>query len=829
MPIDLLKWTLAPGLAVVLAACGQPADPGPVASPTPSAPLPTAAPSGGGSASWLPAAQGGDPRRRGTPVGRFEGHGLAWLEKLGGSPKDYPGPAAVVGPLGGAVEPTLALAAPAVRDLCTEQARATLGAAAALDLSSCGGPDCVASLEAVFKRGADLALLTGNSAEHRQTAARLASSAAEATDRGGPLLHVAVPTPLDLSGEGLWRAALEAELLSWSGDDLSAATPERHLWTNLVARSLGRRGLLHIESKAPASRQRAELARVGLHLATGGATRVGEDPAPPTAAALAFGRAHPELFARHRAPAGLLVPVDALISGSSRGATIDQELLGIVTLMAAAGFPVEPVLVGDDPLLPVRFQAERLSRLGLILVPASASLPPAVWEQIAEGAQGTAVLVLGDEDPGPLPQPSVAHWFEARAVGGAGTLASAAQGKAGPAARRWAKQLDEEDEQLIDTARRSDGAVDGSNLPDRVLSLPSWHPESGSYVQHFVDAGAIAGGAAPELEGGLRVETPLHSASNFDSCEATLHLPGSSRRVEGTCSTRAGNPSVWSQFEGLTEMPAWSVLVVRLLDKRHPERFGVEPITLEGTTGPWSAPTVAFRVPFLDDRQVFSLSLPEFVRVANAGDGFEGNIDRWDTQATIAEGGRTGRFVAVGQGIRFEADVQTKFDRVELAIEMTNESQRVLEGVEALLCASSRGASPFPESGHGKSSVPTHEGESLLDDLPLDGGDPLYLYRSDLTSPRIAMQSTDGTLLFGHAFDGSVAAGGNGSSNGVCLHSRPSFGDLPPGASVTRRGMLYLGPEGGMEVPGSWAPGVRSGPSATPRGRTPCDASGGRP
>ena len=766
--------------------------------------------------------------RRATPTGPWEGHGLAWLEKLGGSPRDFPGPAGFIASSGSGLRPTLELAAPGSGDLCSLTTAAPLGIATRLDVGACEESGCEAALVRELSRGAALVILDGATEREASSAARLAEAAAEATQVTRTLFHAAVPSPLALHGEGFWRAALEAELLRWP-TDVWTETPHRLLLSNGVARALGRRGLLVLPRAAESHDAAAELARVGLHLASGGATLVESELSRPLTAAIQFAADHPELFARHRSPVALIVPVDSLLRGDAAAQELDAKLVGLARIITEAGFPLEPVLIGGSDLLPVRFVPERLSRAALVVVPGSSGISETHWSQLAEGAQGGPVLFLDDEETSPLPDPPSAHRFETRAVGPVGTLSSVGRGELPDVVSRWRRRLDRQDEQLTDTARRSDGAVDGGNLPPRVLTLPSWSPEAGSIVQHLVDLGALRGEGPLQLDDGLRLGMPVHGAQHARRCSATLHLPDRGLSEVGECKTKAGDTSMWASFPGRTELPSWSIVEVRLDWSERPELYGVEPIRLQAATGPWAAPTLVFEVPFLDEDQVFSLSLPEFLRVDDPPENFDGDLASWQTTAVVAADRRSGTFRAESTGWVFEADIRTETNRVDLSLRFENRSSRGVSGAEALLCASSRGATPFPESGHGRTWIQTSDGRRRLDELPLDSGDPLYLYRRDLAAPVVTMESVDRQWLFGHAFDSSAVAGGNGSSNGVCLHSRPVFGDLRPGASASRSGMLFLGRAGDLRVPEGWSPTAPASPIAKEGTRMPCDAASGAP
>ncbi len=365
-------------------------------------------------------------------------------------------------------------------------------------------------------------------------------------------------------------------------------------------------------------------------------------------------------------------------------------------------------------------------------------------------------------------------------------------------------------------------SVDQTNLPARVINIPSWSPEDGVFAQHLVDLGSIRGEAPLELDRGIRLQMPTRSATHFGSCEATLHVPRTGESSVGTCKIKPDEGSVWATFPDQRQAPPWSVVEVRFLSDE-PLPFGAKPIRMVAREGPWLAPTVTFDVPFLDERHELSISLPESLRVEHPPADFDGNLSAWTTTAHVQDDGRSGAFRGESGGLTFSALLKTGDGRVDMEITVDNQTGTDLGEVEALLCASSRGASPFPDAGHGNTWIETPTGRRRLDGLPRDGGDPLYIYGDDVSRPMVSLDSVDGRWTFTHAFDGSAAIGGNGNGSGVCLHSRPNFGSLAQGASATRKGLLFVGPAGAVEVPEGWKSALKTEDAWTPK-QLPCRA-----
>lgn len=701
-----------------------------------------------------------------TPTGPFEGHGRAWTSKLGGSPRDYPGPS-----------PTLPAAGCGTTVVpCSPYKPRECGAA--VDEALRGAPDLLR-----LEVSRDLP-----GAPHLARA--VARRVAEEGDRNHTLLHSAVPGSASLAE--LWETVGDADLLVWDQPLPEVAETGQFALANLTLRSLGRRSVARFaEDKWDDHR----LAALGLHLATGGVLD-GTVPAGG-AKAVAWASDHPQLFGRLRARIALVVPVRALRKDG--GGALADRIAGAARLLDASHFPWDPVVLGDDERVSSSFNPGRLARHGLVVVVGGDSLHPDAWETVL-GAT-TAPVLVWDEGDSTLPEEIDPGRVQVRSLDG---LAALGRGETRNLTA-MVRTFDEEEEDLVDTVRRSDGAIDANNLPPGVSVVPRWAPEAGLIVHHLVDVGRLDGKAAKGDPEGTKIEMHYETAGDLAECVAQWHLPATGEVIDLPCRTNSLGPSIHVELPARDgAFPAWSVLATRLVVGDRPNALGRIQLDVSGS-GEWRSETVPFEVPVLDEDQIFAVTMPEFVELTMA-DGARRHIDPapWPAELTLHEGRVDGTLVRRGEDLVISTHMVTSKRDVALTMTVENVGETTYEEVTALLCVTSKGASPFPESGHANTHVWTAQGRERLEDLPLDEGEALYPYRTDITIPITALTSTDGRWVMATAFESSRAAGGNGGGEGVCIHSRPRFGPLAPGQKRTRSGLLWVGPAGELEVPTQW-------------------------
>ncbi len=719
-----------------------------------------------------------------TPVGPAEGHGHAWTAKIGGSPRDFPGAGVVqLPPDDGCARVTEARCTP----------YDPIGCRAILDERLTAGPDLL---------DLELPLEIGGAAHLGRSAARLV---AEVRDATSTRLHLGLPAAPDLTG--VWASIGEADLYTWRTTFDDAAGGGDLALLNQTLRSLGARGVLDAPPDGKWDDDRATL--LGLHLATGGV--VDGTLAGAGQAAADWAAAHPEVFGRLRARVALAVPVRALRGPDGR--SVAARLAGAARLLDASKFPWDAVVLGDGDRVDDAFDPGRLARHGLVVVAGGDALHPDEWETIL-GATTAPVLVWESGEASTLPE----EIDPSRVM----TMAEPELAQLGWKPDRSTLQarvraFDVDGEELVDTARRSDGAVDANNLPLGITIVPRWAPEAGLIVHHLVDAGRLDGKAAPGSDGGFEIEIHYERAGDLAECVATWHLPASGEEHDLPCRTHSLGPSIHLKLPAVEAFPPWSVVTTKLVTPARPTNPGKIQLSVSGS-GEWLSDSVPFEIPVLAPDQRFAVTMPEWLEVLDDAGGRE-HIDPapWPAELTL-EGNRTAATLTRrGDGLTVATSMVTSKRRIDLEMTVTNTSDAELAEVVALLCASSKGATPFPESGHANTYVWTPDGRERLEDRPVDEGEALYHYRRDIADPVTALESVDGAWTMATAFESSAGAGGNAGGGGVCIHSRPRFGPLAPGKSQTRRGFIFVGPGGELTVPTEWAV------EAPPRGEDDSD------
>jgi len=718
-----------------------------------------------GKVEGFPDPDGGD--RLPTPTGPFEGHGRAWTLKIGGSPRDYPGPVPRL-PGSDGCEPAVA----------TCSAYQPRECAAAVDGMLAGGLELVRLEVPLSEPGA------------AHLARSVARRVAEEGDRTHTRMHTLVPGVPTL--QGLWASVGDADLIGWNVPLDDAAQGGQLALANQTLRSLGRRAVGRFEGDKWDGDRAAAL---GLHLATGGVL----DGVVPEGAKgeVAWAAAHPELFGRLRARVGLVIPVRAL--RGDHGEAVATRIAGAARLLDASHFPWDPVIVGDGDRVSDEFNPGRLARTGLVVVVGGDTLHPDTWETLL-GATQSPVLVWEEGGDSTLPGAIDPSRVQVRAADGLTALGRGETRRL----KELVRDFDETGEDLVDTARRSDGAIDANNLPMGVTVVPSWTPEAGLIVHHLVDAGRISGRPAAGSETGFQIEMHYETAGDLAQCVAQWHLPATGEVHDLPCRTNSLGPSIHVELPAVDEFPPWSVVATRLVIGDRVGALGKIQLDVSGS-GEWRSDSVQFQIPFLDEDQIFAITLPEWLEIQHP-DGRREHLDPapWPAELTLDGGRAAGTLVRTGEQVKVTTDIVTTPREIGLTMTLENVGEQPIAEMVALLCATSKGASPFPESGHANTYVWTAGGRERLEDRPADVGEALYPYRTDIVDPIVALESTDGRWVMATAFESSREAGGNGGGDGVCIHSRPRFGPLAPGQKQSRSGRIWIGPAGDLRVPTEW-------------------------
>ncbi len=751
------------GCLVLLAGCPAPPEP---ASPSPDPPAADATPSPELLARWGDA--GGPPLP--SMVGPAEGHGRAWTLAMGGSPRDYPGPVVRLPAAGDCARVVEGGCSPQRPDECGDRVAAALAR----------GPDLLDLQLSLDEPGAD------------HLARAVARHAADLAAASRARVHVAVPAVPRL--DRLWSTFGEADLYRWSGSSFDAVGESGRLGLhNQVLRSLGRRAVLDAPARPKWTGDRTAV--LGLHLATGG---IVDGPPPGEGeAALAWAEAHPEAFGRLLGRVALVVPVGAL--RGPEGGRLSDEIAGAARILEAARLPYDPVVLGDGERVPADFRAERFAGHGLVVVAGARALRGPDWETI-HGSTSSPVMLWVDGD-GEAPPALTASRVEVRTVDG---LAAIGRGEAADALARAVEALARDDDPLLEDVRRREGAFDRNDLPPGLAIVPRWAPERGLLVHHLVDVGRWTGRPAKGSRDGFEVELLYEQGGTGDRCAAQWHHPATGVVHELPCRADPVGPAMHLTLPPVDDFPPWSVLTTSLVPRTRPSAPGK--IQLRASSSPdWRSPEVQFEIPILDEEQQFAITLPQSLQVTRSEGVEELDTLLWPASLTVGGNRTEAVLTRRGEGLTMEAAMVTTKREVKVALTVTNTGAEPLDEVLVPLCATSRGATPFPRAGHGNTSVWTARGREALEAPPLDEGDASHRRRSDIADPVTAVKSTDGRWVMAAAFESSREAGASDIDGVVCLLSEPRFGPLAPGASTTREGFLYVGPAGDLPVPTPWA------------------------
>jgi hypothetical protein len=236
----------------------------------------------------------------------------------------------------------------------------------------------------------------------------------------------------------------------------------------------------------------------------------------------------------------------------------------------------------------------------------------------------------------------------------------------------------------------------------------------------------------------------------------------------------------------------WGVVTVQLLPgppaRETTEVVRVTSAATAGTTeGLHRWPELTLLVPEWPAGSV-TLAFPEEIK---SEDGpLDYAVSPLVPEYTAIEGGV--RFEAVNENARVTGVILSEPDGLRATLVVTNLTDSVLREVEALICLKVDPPLPFPHSGHARTFVPQGDEMISLEEVPGEYGSPAYIDLPRFTHPLTALESVDGEWVVGNAWEGSSIVGGN-AGTGVCVHSKPRFGNLAPGQAVERKGRIWVG------------------------------------
>ena len=709
-----------------------------------------------------------------TPRGPWQGGGRAWQAKVGASGFDYPGPAALIAPPGHpGAQLTLLTPDELAGSACDHRPGPSDWLGVATELVDCAGEEaCWEQAERLLDAGASLLLVRTPAGEGESAASlapRLGWRVRERVDHRGVLHHLGVAAPA--TSKGLLQRSEQAHLVVLEGPAVDLFEDGRLRLLDSVVRATGRRPLLRwpftsADPDLPDSDER-DLVLMGLHLALGGGLLVdGSDPLPTRLEhARAWLRRRPELV--HRSSAALQFYFDPSLAGDELPAELGRALDAAHVPWEVA---VRPAAGLDDTTL----ELERLHNAPLVAL----SDPGALPELVRAMPGGVFVPHLVSPEREPCRDALAAA---ARAAGGQ-ALALPADGAS--------------------SAPRVEAARIDTDLPATVQIVRTAAPHRGLVVHHLLNRAFDAAGAprpAPARRLVTRARPGLGARSR---CEAVWHLPAEGRSEPLDCSVLEGDRVAVE----LPSFETWAVVTTRLHPEERGWAFGERRIRIQSPGRSWSGTTASLEVPFLSTELATTLSLPEWLRPAG---GEMVDFGAMEHRHDVDADGSRARLVSEGEGIRFERELRAGLDRLDLRLTVTNLGEQPLADVEALVCVATTGGSPFPESGHAGTWILDSDRVRVLGEVPADNGDPLY--REDMlprvgeaVAPLTILRSVDDRYSLGTGFETSDVVGGNGATGGVCQHARPRFGDLAPGASATRRGVVWLSPDEPARIARRW-------------------------
>lgn len=677
-----------------------------------------------------PGAENWGPSR--TVGGLHAGPGRSFTWGYGGHADDFPGPGAVIAP---ASVPgrTLTLVGP-LGDPCAVEGPAAVVLRRDAEV-----------LDGVL-RGASLVVMDparaggprGPGAPHR--------AVHDFAIRRHLAVHSAVPAPPSLAG--VTSVAATARLVRWT----SPPSPELRTLAHVLLREHGQRPVLDVP---PGGLSDAALAEALVD----GAVLWLEGPLPERQAALvSLARRERSWFARYAPDVVLLVPADGLWAGGTRAAALSAWLLRAAAELDRSHLHWRVLLMAGGQLVPPRDSSLlRPSDLALITPPASLMSPQ---EQGDLARQLPGLQVISEE---PVAAAPPRPGFEPIAVSrlDAGTLRAALV--------EFLARPERLDAALVT-------ALPPASLPPDLRLRRFSDLARGRTVLHLL--GEDAGGHELEVAG-----------VGGAACEARAIHPWTGLRQPLGCEPVPEAPG----FARVTTPPIAGWLVVEV--DRVPDTAGAlhpRPWTVQASPGGGlEGRTVTLELPPGGPLSQLSLSLPEWLK---AEPDLSGVLDGATARVRPGPEGRSVETTMAGPGIRFVSRVDGRPQGVDIEISVSNRSEQTWHDVQALICASAtdrRGEWPFPVGGTEELRA-RFDGELRpLSDARIDSGDPFYLELRGADVPVTELSSVDGSLTLALGMDRSDIVGGN-ANGGVCLHARPRFGDLEPGATATVSGRLRL-------------------------------------
>jgi len=225
-----------------------------------------------------------------------------------------------------------------------------------------------------------------------------------------------------------------------------------------------------------------------------------------------------------------------------------------------------------------------------------------------------------------------------------------------------------------------------------------------------------------------------------------------------------------------------------------------------------AGPGATIRVPWFP-RGYFGLSFPEQI-------GAEGLPLGWGVQHSgfrpVNEGGVVGYDCTFEGKAELRARLKGGVDYVDFTLTLRNLTDRAFTNVHSNTCFNCWQSPYFDDPERVRSFVWTDEGPTCFLRMPHGGGgeplhngwtvakpgEPAPVGGDRVHYPIIALRSRDGKWMVAQTYDQGVTVASN--AHYACLHSRPTWPDIPPGETVSRTGRLYFIRGGVEELLARW-------------------------
>jgi len=621
----------------------------------------------------------------------------------------------------------------------------------------------------------------------------------EAARRFGQELHLGAALPASIGRDNFWPVAGMLDLVSVVPREGEELDPWRSLAINRVLRARGKRPLLQIRD-LPGLSEGQLLQQVALNLVSGGTVLVDSPEHVPSVvrSALELAQKHPEFFFLRAGRVGLYYSL-ASMSNSEAGGESDpygdgltaRDFFGLGRLLDELHIPYKVIFAGDGISVDNAFESERLGLYDAVLLPRSKRLSEVEHQALLEMGQVGAVVLSGPSGSqdlrgrgvsrNPLTSAEGRRFYELEQSG--------AQYLSDPSAARreaLAAQL----ETALSVMSTTLSARVKTALPESVIIERVVDPRTSMLVHHFVNVGDVdSKGHVPTTEPSwLRVPAwPRRADLNY---EVRLYSPSQPDGVDLGYRWLAESSELEVQLPGLE---VWSVLTVRPRLSQlanHQAPVTIEEPAFDPGSEDRESRQISFDVPAWDGgRRKLTLRAPEDVisasSIAGLGEGLRAEWSR-------AKDGSKAVLKAQNEHVSVQVEVAVEGDFIDVNTRIENLGKKVLERVEAMFCLDPGDLHLFPDSGLDRNYLVRDGTATSLGSDRHGSGTPNFSEGTAFDLPMTVLESVDGRWSLGHAFEQTEILGANGSGGGVCIHTRPRFGDLAVGGGATRKGRIYL-------------------------------------